>query len=301
MAGTENQCIGVTDALGVAPVVKRIQLNQPWRTLSPWLGFECAATFTPALAPPWPDLLLTSGRKAVAAARYIKKASGGRTFTAHIQDPRIHPHAFDLVALPQHDPTRDDNVITTLAAPNRITAQKLSDAGKQFPQFETLKTPRVAVLIGGNSKAHKLTEAAMHRLAEQLRDLAAGLMITTSRRTGEKNEAILRDALKDTGAYIWDGKGENPYFAMLGWADTILVTGDSVSMLSDAGTTGKPVYLIPLEGGGTRLDAFHDNLQKAGVARIFEGRLEHWNYPALVDAAIIAQEIMRRMAARAGL
>ena len=56
---------------------------------------------------------------------------------------------------------------------------------------------------------------------------------------------ILRDTLAGDKNFIWDGAGKNPYFAMLGWADAILVTADSVSMLSDACTTGKPVYLIP--------------------------------------------------------
>ena len=83
LTGTENQCLGVAEALGVIPEVKRINLKQPWRTLSPWLGFEHAGIFTgDPIAAPWPDLALCSGRKAIAAARYIRKASGGKTLVA---------------------------------------------------------------------------------------------------------------------------------------------------------------------------------------------------------------------------
>ena len=135
MAGTENQCLGVAEALNVKPVVKRIRLHQPWAMLSPFLGFEQSWSMSPDVEPPWPDLVLASGRKSIAASRYIKKMSGGKTFTVQIQDPRISPKQFDLVAVPAHDPTRGPNVIVTKASPNRITQERLAAAKKAFPQF----------------------------------------------------------------------------------------------------------------------------------------------------------------------
>src|SRR5690606_35837697 len=126
------------------------------------------------------------------------------------------------------------------ASPNRVTAQKLADARARFPQLGALKKPLVAVLVGGDSKAHRLTRPVMEKMAAQLGSLDAGLMVTASRRTGPENESILRAALSGKDAYILNGTGENPYFAMLGYADYIVVTSDSVSMLSEAATTGKP-------------------------------------------------------------
>ncbi len=295
MAGTENQCLGVAEALRINPVIKQIKLGQPWKTLSPYLGFESKSTFSPALRSPWPDLLITSGRKSIAAARYIKKQSAGKTFTLHIQDPRVSPAGFDLVAVPEHDPTRGPNVITTLAAPNRITDEKLEAAKAAFSDFEKLPSPRVAVLIGGKSQAYDMSAATMTKLAGQLGALDAGLMITASRRTGAENEKILHETLKNSDAFIWDGSGDNPYMGMLAWADTILVTADSVSMLSEACTTGKPVYMIPLDGGGSRLDKLHTNLQQSGALRIFEGTLDHWTYEPLRDAEKIANELKERL------
>ena len=298
MIGTENQCLGVAEALGVNPDVKRVTLRQPWKLFSPWLRFESAAIFEPRLQGPWPDILITSGRKSAGASRYIRKASGGKTFTVHIQDPRIASDNFDLLAVPEHDRARGHNVITTLGAPNRITDIGLELARNKFKNFTKTNQPRVAVLIGGTSKAYTITPAITRNLALKLKDLEAGLMITTSRRTGPENEKILRDTLKDSDAFIWDGKGENPYAGMLAWADYILVTADSVSMLSDAATTGKPVYMIDLEGGGKRLSALHANLKKAGILRRFEGQLESWSYEPLRDAQRIAAEIERRTANR---
>ncbi len=300
MAGTENQCLGVAEALGVMPEIKRINLRQPWKSLSPYLGLESDCSFTgDPLNPPWPDLLLASGRKAIAAARYIKKASAGKCFVVQIQDPRISCAGFDLVAVPAHDPSRGSNVIVTSAAPNRIKTEHLEDAKKEFaPLLSPLPQPRVAVLIGGNSKAYKMTRAITEELADSLKNLAAqgyGLMVTSSRRTGEENESTLKNALSHENVYYWDGNGDNPYFGFLAWANFILVTADSTSMISEAATTGKPVYMIPLEGGTKRFDLFHDNLLQKGTIRRFEGKLNEYDYMPLDDAGMIAAEIKKRM------
>ncbi len=300
MAGTENQCIGVAEALGVTPDIKRIGLRQPWKAFSPFLAFERSFSFTGSpLEPPWPDLVLASGRKAVAAARYIKKASGGSVFTAFLQDPRIEPDAFDLVAVPAHDGVRGGNVVVTLAAPNRINAEKLSNARNEWqPVFESLRNPRVAVLVGGKSKAYTMTEKTAEKLAASLQEISAryGLMVTMSRRTGENNQTVLHSALSGSDAWVWNGTGDNPYFGMLAWADFIIVTADSVSMISEAATTGKPVYIAMLDGGNERFARFHQSLTDRGVARIFDGNLETYAYSALNDAALVAGEISARFA-----
>lgn len=297
IAGTENQCLGVTEVLGVEPVVKRIALNEPWKTFSPYIGFEQSWSFSPTLVSPWPDLVIAAGRKAIAACRYIK-AQSPSTFVTFIQDPRIDPQDFDLVAVPAHDPTRGDNVIVTTASPNRLSEAKLDQAKLDWDQtFGALKAPKVAVLIGGNSKAYRFTPEVANTLAEQLSGLNAGLMITASRRTGAENEATLREALKDH--YFWDGKGENPYFGMLAHADFILVTADSASMLSEACSTGRPVYMISMDAKGIkghpRIDKLHENLRQSGALRDFQGNLETWSYEPLNDAQLVADEIRKHM------
>ncbi|MCF8496194.1 MAG: mitochondrial fission ELM1 family protein [Alphaproteobacteria bacterium] len=298
LKGTENQCLGAAEALGLEVQPERVSLTQPWKILSPWLGLEYSGTFSPSLQPPWPDLLITSGRKAVAVSRYIKRASGGKTFTLHIQDPKINSRIFDLVAVPAHDSLRGENVIVTAGAPNRVTSKKLADAKERFSAFGLTARPRVAVLIGGSSNAFGLTPAIMADLVGSLKNLNAGLMITTSRRTGAANERILTKALDGSDAYIWDGQGENPYFGMLAWADHILVTADSVSMLSEAATTGKPVQMIDLKGGRKRIRRFHETLQRAGAVRTFKGSLESWSYEPLYDAEKIAAVVRERLAPR---
>lgn len=300
MAGTENQCIGVAECLGVVPRIIRSGLKQPWATFSPWLGLEAACTFQEKLEPPWPDLLITSGRKAIAAARYVKKQSAGKTFTLHLQDPRVSPDQFDLVAVPYHDPTRGGNVIVTSTAPNKINGEKLAAAKKEFPQFGQLNSPRVAVMIGGKSKAYEMSRQTVENLIGQLKTLQSdkntSLMITASRRTGEENMVLLKEAFPNDGqTYFWDGRGENPYIAFLAWADYILVTADSVSMVSDALSTGKPTYIIPLEGGAKRIDLFHHHILERGYVRVFDGKLEPYEYQSVHEAQNIADVVRNKM------
>ena len=300
LIGTENQCLGVAEALGAETLVKRVKLAEPWKTLSPYIGFESAKTFSPdgdSLRAAWPDLLITSGRKSIAAARYIKRMSGGKTFTVHIQDPRVRRNEFDLLVVPQHDPARGSNILVTTATPNRITQKKLDDAKIRFAKFEALPSPRIAVLIGGTSGNQILTEDMVRDLASQLNDLdhqGYGLMITTSRRTGADNKKILMDELRRSRAYIWNGIDENPYFGLLAWADAIIVTSESMSMMSEAATTGKPVYILSMSGGKTRHLKMQENLRKKGIIRNFEGKIDEWSYEPLNDAKAVADEIRRK-------
>lgn len=301
MAGTENQCIGVAEAMGIEPEIKHVGLNEPWRSFSPYLGFERARSFEPPLAAPWPDLLLASGRKSVAAARFIKKQSGGRTVTVQIQDPRVSSKNFDLVAVPEHDPLRGANVVVTKAAPNKITLDKIDAAKSAFSAFGNLPSPRAAVLIGGSSKAYDMTRALTEKLAHDLAGLDATLMVTCSRRTGVENQKILETHLKNGTNYFWDGTGENPYLGMLGWADYILVTADSASMISESCTTGKPVYMIDLKGGAKRIRRLHRNLMRHGALKVFNGSLENYDYEPLNDAGFVAAEIKKRFGPLLGL
>ncbi len=303
LRGTQNQCVGVAECLGWPFEVKTISLNQPWKLFSPYLALEQKFTFNgDSLEAPWPNLVIASGRKSIAAARYIKKQSKGQTFTVYIQDPRIAPKNFDLVALPAHDPTRGKNVIITNATPNRITENKLAEGRKNFPALGKLPSPRMAVLIGGESASYSFSEETAHKLADDLarirQETGGSLMITASRRTPDHIQNILREKLKGKSVDFWDNTGENPYFGYMGHADTLFVTCDSASMLSEAATTGKPVYMIGLDpktSKKTRLEKLQDTLIAQGAIRRFEGKFEQWSYSPLNDAQMIADAIKKAL------
>lgn len=307
VVGMENQCLGLAEALGVQPVVKRVKLRSPWKQLAPFFRFGLKWAFSnegDPIGPPWPDLIIASGRVGAAACLYARRASGkngGRkTFTVHIQNPVIDPSRFDLVALPRHDGVLGENVVTTRGSLHRVTPHFLTEEGGKFAAtFGRLPSPRIAVLIGGTNAVYQFTPQEMMPLAAQLaklaKDTGGSLMVTPSRRTGAENLSILYEALKDVPHMIWDGNGDNPYYGMLALADAILVTADSVNMTSEACSTGKPVYVIPLTGGSEKFRRFHQALRDDGFTRPFTGKLESWSYQPLNDVELVAARVREMM------
>jgi len=301
MAGFEVQALGVCEALEVVPEVKRVKPGAPHRWIAPWGPAAPAEGVTP----PWPDLLIASGRQSIPYARMIRRKSGGRSFVAVLQDPKVSPAQFDFVWAPAHDRLEGENVLSTLTSPHRLTREKLdAEAARIEPQVAHLPHPRVAVLLGGSNAVYTFSEETAQRVGAQLAGLAdhfhAGLMVTPSRRTGAAQSAIIREALKDKPALMWDGTGDNPYFGFLGAADAIIVTCDSVNMVGEAASTGKPVYVIELEGGSPKFRRFLDGMYAHGAARPFVGQLESWGYEPLNATHEIAEAIARGLAARRG-
>jgi mitochondrial fission protein ELM1 len=144
------------------------------------------------------------------------------------------------------------------------------------------------------------------QLADNLATLASdkgyGLAITASPRTPPEAVAVITQRLESelaTGkAVYWNGAGDNPYLGYLAHADAILVTGDSVNMVSEAAATGKPVHVIELAGGSDKFRQFHAEMAKAGITRPFVGAIEDWSYTRPDDTARVAAEIHRRLATR---
>ena len=299
-AGNENPCLGLAEAVGFETSIKRISPRAPWSWLPPALWFRALSAPGPGgdqLRPPWPDLLIACGRLSVAPAMAIGRAAAGRCFTVQLLDPRVPAARFDLVAAPRHDGISGENVIPTLGALHRVTPERLAAAAARLAAtVEHLPHPRIAVLIGGSNKRYRLTAETAATLGESLKALGAGLMVTASRRTGEANERLLRARLDGATTVFWDGAGENPYFGYLALADAILVTGDSVAMVSEACATGKPVHVYDLPGGSAKFDRFHRDMREAGCTRPFHGVIENWSYQPPDETARVAGEIRRCMA-----
>jgi mitochondrial fission protein ELM1 len=301
--GLRAQVTGIAEAVGLPFAEKRLEIRYPWRALPPalWLNaIHAPGGNGDRLLPPWPRLVIAAGGRAAAPALAIRAKADGACVVVMIQDPKIAPRRFDLMVVPEHDRVRGGNVMVSRGAVHAVTSAKLAAAAAHWaPRLDHLPRPRVAVLIGGGNGAYGLSVAAMARLVALLGGLArdgAGLMITPSRRTGPEAERILRAGLDGLGAAIWDGTGENPYLGYLGLADHVLVTADSVSMITEASATGKPIHILPLEGGSAKFDRFHQAMATAGVTRPFDGRLTEWRYVPRDDTAAAAarvREIMR--------
>ncbi len=294
----ESQCMGLAEALGLSPIIKRVGLRAPWRQLTPYFrigGMAQFASGSDPLTPPFPDLLIATGRHSIAASLLVKRLSGGKTRTVQLQNPVIAASHFDLVVVPRHDGISGPNIVSTKGALHRITPDVLREgAAKLAPRLSQLKRPYIGVLIGGTNAAYRLERAEITALAAGLKTAAekvnASLVITPSRRTGEENIRVLKETLGSVPHFLWDGTGDNPYFGILGLADYLVVTADSVNMASEAASTGKPVYVATLPGGSAKFNRFHRMMREDGYAHEFSGSVAPYSYAPLDDmSAVVAR------------
>jgi uncharacterized protein len=288
-AGMASQALGLAEATGLPFVEKPLAIRFPWSYLPPQLWpWPCRAAVEPLL-PPWPDLVIACGRNAAMPTLAIRRASRGRTIAAQIQDPGVGHREYDLMVVPEHDGLRGPGILVTRGAVHRVTPARLAAERQRFPALAKLPRPRLAVLIGGSNRAYRLTLARLGEIADDiaavLRETGGAALVTPSRRTGAAGAALLRERLGGLPATIWDGTGDNPYYAYLGLADAVLVTADSVSMISEAAATGRPVHILGLPGGTAKFHRFHEAMREAGIARPFAGRIEEWSYPVPDDTA----------------
>lgn len=289
VVGHANQSLGVAEALGL-PFVTRDVRYAPWAVVPGLLGPRSLLGLSPAsraaLAPPWPDLVIATGRRLGAVARWIKRQARGAghvTRLVQIMDPVTGRGAYDLIAAPHHDlvPPRA-NLFETIGAPHRITAARLATDGERWRSaLAGLPAPRIAVLVGGATQHRAFAPALAAELGQLASKLAAAhagsLMITTSRRTGAAaTDALVKAVTVPFYIHRWDAPsaaaagdpGGNPYFAFLALADAVVVTGESVSMCSEACAAGKPVFIYaPAEIVKPAFARLHADLYRTGLAR----------------------------------
>ena len=304
--GIEAQVLGLAEAVArqrpAEIAVKRLTWRPGFAAL-PFTPFpRLALTSDSPIGPPWPDIWIAAGRASLPFSRRVRHWSGGKTFVVQTQNPRGRLSDFDLVIPPAHDGVEGANVLPMLGAPNRMNTEGFQrDLARFSPRIDPLPHPRVAMIVGGKSKTHDLTperaRAMAAEVAQAVRAIGGSLLVSFTRRTPMPARAILREGLAGVPGWIWDEAvegGDNPYFAFLAAADHILVTEDSTNLATDAATTGRPVHVLGMAGGGKKFDRFHRELAARGIARRFNGAFETWSYPPLDETNTVARELLRR-------
>jgi mitochondrial fission protein ELM1 len=309
-AGIEAQAVGLAEAVArLVPariVVKRVGWSGKTGRLPWWANWLPRRWLTPEseIHAPWPDLWIAAGRATLPLSIRARRWSGGKTYVVQVQDPRVPAPMFDLVIPPKHDRLSGDNVLPITGSPHRVTRQRLEAEYEKFKaRIDPLPHPRVAVLLGGKSKAFDLSveRAAQtaHQIQLPLEQEGGSLLLTFSRRTPEPARALLTARLRHLPGMLWDGEGPNPYFAFLAAADYILVTEDSTNMAVEAASTGKPVFILKMDGQSLKFRLFHQELERQGAARPYGGAFHGWTYDPVDETGRAAAEVVARMAARA--
>ncbi|MBE7211396.1 MAG: mitochondrial fission ELM1 family protein [Gluconacetobacter diazotrophicus] len=300
-AGLEAQAAGLAERAGLLFEKRRMVARAPWRWVpaSRWLWPLGAVEGIGALEAGDADgpVLLTVGGMGGAVGAALRRR-GHRV--VQIQNPRMRLDGYDLVVANTHDRISGPNVLVSRTALHRITPAVLAEARERWQgRLEALPRPLVAVLVGGANGRFRFGagEAAelAASLAAMMRRDRVGVALTPSRRTGDAQRAVLREALEPAGAFVWAMEGENPYLGLLACADAVVVTGDSVSMVSEAAATAVPVSVVTLPGRSRRIGAFLRTMIDAGRVRPFNGRHEDWTVSPLDDTGAVSAEMCRRL------
>ena len=293
------QAEGLAEAAGLTPTAITVQARWPWAWLPGrwWLRPLAAAAPDLSRTRHWPELAISCGRAAAPVAAALRR-HGARV--VHVQNPRFPPTAFDVIVAPRHDQMSCPNLVETRTAIHRATPTRMAEAAIIWgPRLAHLPRPLVAVLVGGSNGRFRLDAAVGSRLAYELGRMILhdriGLFVTPSRRTDPAVTALLGKQLRLLGAEVWNGQGDNPYFGLLALADAIVVTKDSVSMVSEACATHAPVLVAELPGKSKGIGRFLDGLVRDRRIRPFQGRLETWEVEPIDDTAAAAEAVCHRL------
>ncbi|KAL6652859.1 hypothetical protein ACP70R_011784 [Stipagrostis hirtigluma subsp. patula] len=276
-----------------------------------------------------PALVVACGRDTITYASSIRCLAPDNVFVIQIQHPRFRLDRFDLVVTPRHDyyaltakgqqevprlyrrwitpqEPPGPNVVLTAGALHQADAVALRFAATDWhAELAPLPKPLVVVNIGGPTRNCKYDVGLAKQLINSLHNVlktCGSVRISFSRRTPQKvSDLILKEFSTHPKIYIWNGEEPNPHLGHLAWADAFIITADSISMLSEACSTGKPVYVIGSEHCTWKFSDFHNRLQERRAVRPFTGfedMSDSWSYPPLNDAVDVAARVREVLAER---
>lgn len=233
----------------------------------------------------FPEIIISAGRKSATCALYLKEKSNKQSKVIQIMNPNINLKKFDLIILPKHDKIlshNHPNIINTIGALTKIDEKTITQEQKKFENwFDCNRQYRIVLMLGGSSNKTNFSENSAIHLAKItskiVKNMNAKLFILNSPRSGKKISDALKSTLDcDHVFFDWNElskKGENPYLAALAMGNFFIITGDSVSMISECCSTGKPVYIFDeAEISSKKHRLFHKDLINNNYAKRLDMR-----------------------------
>jgi uncharacterized protein len=260
-AGDNSQILALAEALGWPFEIKRLVYRPTellTNLLAPLTLLGIVRRESSPLAPPWPDLIISAGRRNEPPCRWIQARGNKRVRLVHCGRPWAALENFDLVVTtPQYRLPRRANVLHNTTPLQRVSAVRLEAARALWqPRLAHLPRPHIAVMVGGNAGPYVLDPEAAALLGRAASAFAAkadgSLLVTTSARTPKPATHALAAALDGPHElFRWtpEAAADNPYFGYLAVADQFIVTCESMSMLAEACSTCKPVHMFDLDTG----------------------------------------------------
>lgn len=301
MHGMISQVEGMAKALDAEYTHKIVRLNFPWNLIPP--------KFTPVSQivlkdkiyitnNETPDLIISCGRKSVIPSIFLKRRNS-KIFTIHIQDPKVSFKNFDAIVSPEHDNLKGDNIYTSKGAIHYITEQEISKA-KQYLVDKIKSEKIVSLILGGPNKYYSFNSDQIINIFNQIKSIFVSdgykVIVIPSMRTPKEIIDLSIREMSSCG-HVVNEVDKQAYLSAYALANYIIVTCDSTSMISEAATSGKPIFVAHMKEkkNNYRFKRFFELFKQMGIVRDLGEKVETWIYNKHNEAQRIALEIKNKI------
>jgi len=301
MHGMISQVEGMAKALNTEYTHKIVRLSFPWNLIPP--------KFTPISQivlkdkiyitnNEMPDLIISCGRKSVIPSIFLKR-NNSKIFTIHIQDPKVSFKNFDAIVAPEHDNLKGDNIYNSKGAIHYITNLEINKA-RQYLVDKIKSEKIVSLILGGPNKYYSFKSDQIINIFNQIKSIFVSngykIIIIPSMRTPKE---IIDLAIKEMGAcgHVVNKVDKQAYLSAYALANHVVVTCDSTSMISEAATSGKPIFVAHMKAkkNNYRFKRFFELFKQMGITRDLGEKVETWTYNKHNEAQRIAIEIKNKI------
>ena len=301
MHGMISQAEGMAKALNAEYHHKIIRLRFPWSLIPPKfspisgivLKDKTYITENKDL-----DLVISCGRKSIIPSILIKKKKP-KIFTIHVQDPKIRFKNFDAIVAPEHDGLKGDNIYNSKGAIHYITESEINKA-KPYLLNKIKSNKIVSLILGGPNKYYKFDKDQLIKIFNTIKSKFVSngykIIVIPSMRTPRESIDLATKEMGDCG-YVENKVDKQAYLSAYALADYVVVTCDSTSMISEAATSGKPIFVAHMKAkrNNYRFKKFFELFKKMGITKDLGDKIETWSYNKHNEAQRIALELKKKI------
>jgi len=301
MHGMISQVEGMAKALNTQYSHRIVRLNFPWNLIPPKFSPISQIVLKDKIyliENETPDLIISCGRKSVIPSIILKKKNP-KIFTIHIQDPKVNYENFDIIIAPEHDNLSGKNIHISKGAIHYITEVEINRAKSYL--IDKIKSEKiVSLILGGPNKYYNFDDNQLIKIFDEIKSKFVSkdykVIIIPSMRTPKKSIELAKKEMS-TCAYVVGSVDKQAYLSAYGLADYVIVTCDSTSMISEAATSGKPVFVAHMKPkkNNYRFKRFFELFKQMGITRDLGEKVETWSYNKHNEAQRIATEIKKKI------
>ena len=301
MHGMISQVEGMAKALNAEYSHKIVRLSFPWNLVPPKLTPVSQIVLKDKnyiTNNEVPDLVISCGRKSVIPSIFLKKKNT-KIFTIHIQDPKVNFKNFDAIVAPEHDNLKGDNIYTSKGAIHYITELEISKASQYLA--DKIKSEKiVSLILGGPNKYYSFNSDQIINIFNQIKSIFVSdgykVIIIPSMRTPKE---IIDLAIREMGScgHVVNKVDKQAYLSAYALANHVIVTCDSTSMISEAATSGKPIFIAHMKAkkNNYRFKRFFELFKQMGITRDLGDKIETWTYNKHNEAQRLALQIKNKI------